>query len=79
MAALEQRMLPSPFATLGVCPENDTLAIFVDERVACLSSRHERISSIGTEKQEVTSALGTTQLILKRRYLNALRLSPKQW
>lgn len=69
----KRRAIPTPARTLATDPDIDTLALFVDERVARLRARSGRANTPVGDAVEKRSILSMIEQRLFRRYLRHLR------
>lgn len=74
LAALEQRVAPSPITTLATCPEIDSASEFVERRVEGVRSRHGRYLRPDEQKAERGAIAREVRSLLKLRYLRHLRV-----
>ncbi|WP_374944113.1 hypothetical protein [Sphingomonas sp.] len=69
----QRRTMPTPARALATDPDIDTLALFVDERVARLRARAGRANSSGADDVERRAILNEVERRLTGRYLRHLR------
>ena len=73
LAAIEQQLLPSPIRTLAICPEINTLEMYLEHRVALLRSRAGRYLGSAEQRSEREAISAEMRKLLTGRYLRHLR------
>jgi len=73
MAAVEQRLLPSPFVKLATCPDIDTASEYVKRRVARYEARATRYIAEKQDRAENAAIADQLMEAIARRYLEHLR------
>jgi hypothetical protein len=73
MAAVEQRLLPSPFIQLATCPHIDTASEYIGRRSARYVARASRYISRQQDQVEGAGIAAEVKDLLSRRYLEHLR------
>jgi hypothetical protein len=73
LAALEQRLLPSPITTLATSEEIDTVAMFTERRVSRLRARSGKYLTPREQTVERAGIISEITEVLTRRYLRHIR------
>lgn len=73
MAAIEHRLIGSPFQRLASCPEIDTASLFVDLQVERVRARSGRYLSPAEQATERSALMGEVEAALAGRYDRHLR------
>lgn len=73
LGEMNRQVFPTPVVVLATNPEIDTLALFIDARVAALRDRNGRGLSDVEDVRECRTILKGMQERLARRYLRHLR------
>jgi hypothetical protein len=73
LVAVLQRATKSPVQTLATCPEINTIAMFVERRIAALRDRSGAYLSPAQQEHEKRTICASIERTLTRRYLRHLR------